>query len=289
MVKSFFKRLSPHFQFFAGVHELRKGNAILQAVEYERLKQELRETSPENPALSGFKVYSQTDEDGIIAAIFRKIPHQGNFVEIGVQSGTECNSLLLLLQGWKGVWLEGSAKYVSAIHQALGGTDFPGRFRARQAFVSKENIVGLIEESQAFLNCEELDLLSVDIDGNDVHVLRELLSAGRRPKVICVEYNAKFPPGISVSVRYSPDHVWDLTDYMGSSLQVMVDGLSGFGYVLLTCNIPGINAFFIREDLADAFTIYPLEKLYQPARHYLSPMQPPQVPSLGYLRDVLAS
>ena len=287
MVKNFFKRLSPYFQFFTGMHELRKGNAILQANEYERLKQELSKRSPENLALSGFKVYSQTDEDGIIAAILRRITHDKNFVEIGVQDGTECNSLLLLLQGWKGVWLEGSQRYVKEIGRGLGGTVFPGRFKAQQAFITKDNIVATIEECQAFLGCDELDLLSVDIDGNDLYVLGQLLSAGSRPKVICVEYNAKFPPGLGVSIAYVPDHVWDLSDYMGSSIQAMVDELSDFGYVLLTCNIPGINVFFVRQDLADAFKIYPLDQLYQPARHYLSPMQPPQPPSLGYLRDVL--
>ena len=85
---------------------------------------------PENLALCGYKVYSQTDEDGVIAAIFEKIEHGRNFVEIGTQDGTSMNSLLLLLQGWKGVWLEGNLKHIKEIDRALGDTIFPGRFKA---------------------------------------------------------------------------------------------------------------------------------------------------------------
>ena len=38
MVKRILKRLSFYLQLFTGVHELRKGTAIFQAREYERLK-----------------------------------------------------------------------------------------------------------------------------------------------------------------------------------------------------------------------------------------------------------
>lgn len=287
MLKSLFKRLSPKFQMFTGVHELRKGNVIAQAAEYDRLKAQLRATAPGNVALDGYKVYSQTDEDGIIDAVFKRLPNNRSFVEIGVQNGVECNSLLLLLKDWRGVWIEGSERYCAQIEAELGAREFPGRFRITSSFVRKDNIVELLRDAIAFLGVDELDFFSLDIDGNDRHVMEELIGAGVRPKLVCVEYNAKFPPPVAVTVRYAPDHVWDATDYMGSSLQSLVDLMVPLGYRLLTCNIPGINAFFIREDLAHLFPELPVEQLYQPFRYYLSPIQPAQPPSLGYLRERL--
>jgi hypothetical protein len=287
MLKAFFKRVSPKFQMFTGVHELRKGNAIVQAAEYDRLKTQVAAVAPDNVALSGYKVYSQTDEDGIIDAIFRRVPNNGTFVEIGVQNGVECNSLLLLLKDWRGVWIEGSERYCAQIESDLGAREFAGRFRVTNSFVRRDNIVSLLRDASSFLRVEEIDFFSLDIDGNDRHVMEELIDGGVRPKVICVEYNAKFPPPVSVTVRYAPDHVWDATDYMGSSLQSFVDLFAPRGYRLLTCNIPGINAFFIRDDFAHLFPEIPVETVYQPFRYYLSPIQPAQPPSLGYLREKL--
>ena len=62
----------------------------------------------------GFKVYSQNDEDGIIQEIFRRIGTQDRtFIEFGVANGYECNTAKLLLEGWRGLWIEG--------HPGLGG------------------------------------------------------------------------------------------------------------------------------------------------------------------------
>lgn len=271
---------------FAGITELRKGNAIVQAIEYDRLKDRMRATTPQNIALEGYKVYSQTDEDGIIDAIFRRVPHNRSFVEIGVQTGAECNTLTLLLRDWRGVWIDGDGAAVDTIKDKLGGIRFPGRFQVQNSFVSKGNIAHLITDARRFLGVEELDFLSLDIDGIDVYVMEELLRSGEHPKVVCIEYNGKFPLPIVAKPNYAADHVWDhVSDFMGASLQALLNALEPNGYRLLTCNIAGINAFFIRNDLSELFPVLPPEELYQPFRIYLSPIQPSQAPSLGYLKS----
>lgn len=282
------KRLSPRFQMFSGAHEMRKGTAIAQAAEYRALQALTEAASPGNIAGAGFKVYSQTDEDGIIEEMFRRIGGGRTFFEIGVQTGIECNSLYLLLKGWHGTWVEGSAAYVKQIGAALGGTEFPGRFQAVHSFVTRGNIRALYDQAASFVGAKDVDFFSLDIDGNDVHVLAELLGGGARPRVVCVEYHGKFPPPLSVASAYADDHVWDGSDYMGSSLQAFVDALGAHGYRLVTCNIPGINAFFVRGELAHHFPDLTVAQLYQPYRFYLSPFVPAQPPSLRYLRDLLA-
>ncbi len=55
-----------------------------------------------------FQVYSQNGEDGMIEEIFRRIGTTNKyFVEFGVENGLENNTLYLLLQDWKGSWVEG--------------------------------------------------------------------------------------------------------------------------------------------------------------------------------------
>lgn len=288
MFIAFMKWLSPRFQMFSGAHELRKGTAIAQAAEYRALKGIVEKASPENIALAGFKVYSQTDEDGIIQEIFDRIGTSHTFLEIGVQTGVECNTLYLLLKGWKGTWVEGSPSYVKQITAALDGTEFPSRFQALNSFVTRGNIVSIYDRAARFIGAENVDFFSLDIDGNDIHILRELLSSGARPRVVCVEYHGKYPPPLSIESAYADDHVWDGSDYMGSSLQAFVDMVGEFGYRLVTCNIPGINAFFVLETLSDSFPALPPAQLYQPYRFYLSPFPAAQAPSLRYLRDLLA-
>src|ERR1041385_838871 len=68
----------------------------------------------------GYKVFSQHDEDGILAEIFRRIGVRSRiFVEFGVGDGLESNSTYLLLQGWRGLWMEADRGQYNAILQNL--------------------------------------------------------------------------------------------------------------------------------------------------------------------------
>jgi hypothetical protein len=81
-----------------------------------RLQEKAMRNTPGNPASSGFKVYSQADEDGILEAIFGRLRiDQGNFVEIGCGNGLENNTHYMLLKGWRGFWVDGDPQNISAI------------------------------------------------------------------------------------------------------------------------------------------------------------------------------
>lgn len=66
-----------------------------------------RHRDPRRLTRYGRKVYSQNDEDGLIAEIFARIgvEHRG-FIEFGTETGIECNTTWLLMQGWQGLWIE---------------------------------------------------------------------------------------------------------------------------------------------------------------------------------------
>src|SRR5438270_13263720 len=62
----------------------------------------------------GYRVFSQNDEDGMVAEIFSRIGvTNATFVEIGVGDGTECNTLNLLALGWRGTWFERNPSVVA--------------------------------------------------------------------------------------------------------------------------------------------------------------------------------
>ena len=90
-------------------------------------------------------------------------------------------------------------------------------------------------------------MLSIDVDGNELYLLNKLSQI--KPRVIIVEYNSKFPPPIKKTIKYSPSFIWKYDDYSGSSLQLLTDNLNKKKYVLVGCNISGINAFFIKKEL----------------------------------------
>ena len=116
----------------------------------------------------GYKIYSQHDEDEIIQEIFRQIgPTSRTFVEFGVEDGLENNTLKLLLEGWSGLWIEGNPAAVLKIKQKFFDVLESGRLQVMAAFIDRDNINSLI--GAHFTG--EIDLLSIDIDGNDIYVL----------------------------------------------------------------------------------------------------------------------
>jgi hypothetical protein len=260
-------------------------DALLQlelAREFERLQAGLRLEMPENPAARGFKVYSQADEDGIIEAICERLGlATGSFVEIGCGNGLENNTHYLLLKGWRGVWVDGDPTHIAAITTALPASD---RLRVLHRMVDRDNATGILDDP-ARKDLGGVDLLSVDIDGNDLDVALACTTAWR-PKILIVEYNAKFPYGCIVQVRYDAAHRWRQDDYHGASLGACVRSLTP-DYVLVSCNLAGTNAFFVRRDLATAVADYPPQRLYQPARFHLTAIRSGHAASLSFLRAAL--
>ena len=218
----------------------------------------------------GYKVYSQNDEDGIINEIFNRIGTTNKFfVEFGVGNGLECNSHYLLLQGWRGVFIEGSEDYCEMINKNLKSPISNGKLTVLNRFIDAENINSILSETRA-ADINEIDLLSIDIDGNDYHVFNAINVVN--PRVIIIEYNAKFPPPIKWIMPYNPKNIWDGSDNHGASLEAITSLADSKGYQLVGTNLLGVNAFFVRKDLClnkfseDSSAI----NLYNPARYLIT-------------------
>jgi hypothetical protein len=210
----------------------------------------------------GFKAYSQNEEDGVISEIFARIGTTNKtFIEFGVQDGLECNTHLLLHMGWKGLWIDGSEESCRAIQAKFRYVIESGQLKAVNSFITRENINDIFTEN-GFSG--EIDLLSIDIDGNDYHIFKVINAVN--PRVIIVEYNAKFPPSCLWIMPYDAKHVWDSSDKHGASLKAFEELGTKKGYRLVGTERNGVNAFFVREDLAKNLFASPptAENLYNP-------------------------
>mgnify|MGYP000770601808 FL=1 len=105
---------------------------------------------------------------------------------------------------------------------------------------------------------QEIDFLSIDIDGNDWHVLEAILKRKQIiPRVICVEYNPLIPPAsdpmdcsTDYVLPYKEDWIWPVDDSQGASLSAYYHLCKNYGYRLVGTCVNGVNAFFIQENLA---------------------------------------
>src|SRR5579859_533347 len=166
--------------------------AIMARQEMVGVMAEPRLQDPLRLERSGFKVRSQFDEDGIIAEIFRRIGTTSRtFVEFGAGSGEENCTGFLLMQGWRGLWIEGDRALIPKIERSWAREITAGLLTVRNAMVTVDTIDDVISSAGV---AGEIDFLAVDIDGNDYHVLERIGAV--RPRAICTEYNASIPPEI---------------------------------------------------------------------------------------------
>jgi hypothetical protein len=252
--------------------------------EIRALLGDIRQRTPDNPALHGFKVFSQVDEDGIIEHIFERLGTGSTFVELGCGNGTENNTHYLALKGWRGVWVDGSEDNIS--HIAAGIPLDTPKLLVERMFITRDNIAAAARRWIDRLG-GTLDLMSLDIDGNDAVVLDAFLTVAL-PRVLVLEYNGKYPPPLKLSVAYNPTHGWAGDDYYGSSLQVFVDQLQG-RYKLVACSLTGANAYFVRNDHGAVFSDYTVRDLYMPGRNHLIQRRGSAAASLKHLANVVAA
>lgn len=256
-----------------------------------QLKQEIKARQPRNPVLNGWGSYAQFDEDGIIRDCLQKIATRtaltNTVVEIGCGDGKENNSHQLLLDGYSAVWVDGASTNIDNIRKQLGGTVFPDLL-VLEEMVSRQNAHHIAADAKNFLGSDSLDFFSLDIDGNDIHVCTPFIET-LNPKLVCVEYNAKFPPPTDLAIEYNESHIWSNDDFFGASLQAWVNFFKNHGYTLVCCNLTGANAFFVQNSLLGAFMLYAPEELYQPARYHLIGYPKGHPASLSWLRQRLTS
>lgn len=212
----------------------------------------------------GFKVYSQNEEDGLIEYLLGKIGTDNRtFVEFGTGEGLENNSMYLLLKGWSGLWIEGDPSRVEFAKQHFHRLIDAKRLQVIHGMVTPKNIESHLQSAGI---PAELDVLSIDIDGNDYWVWQAIEKF--RPRLVVMEYNVGFGPTAEWIMKFDPDHYWKGGRNFGASLKSYELLGTSKGYRLVGCNLNGTNAFFVRSDLIGGHFSEPYtsEHHFQPNR-----------------------
>jgi hypothetical protein len=170
------------------------------------------------------------------------------FVEFGVVDYLEANTRLLLqMQNWRGLVIDGSADNVLAIKRQ----DISWRhdLTTKCAFIDCGNINSLMTDA-GFQG--EIGLLSIDIDGNDYWVWKAIDTVN--PVIVLSEYNAVLGDLHELTVPYRADfdrsRAHYSNQYFGASIRALAALAKSKGYTFVGTTSTGCNAFFVRNDAA---------------------------------------
>jgi hypothetical protein len=111
--------------------------------------------------------------------------------------------------------------------------------------VTVENIETLCDK---YAIPKSIDFLSIDIDGNDWHIWREL-SKHVTARVVVIEFNASWPPPEDCVLPYDPQFAWTATCRYGASIQAYYNLARSLGYSLVYQEIKAINLFFVLDSV----------------------------------------
>ena len=117
---------------------------------------------------------------------------------------------------------------------------------AKKHFVTKDNINKILKQ---YNFDKKLSLLSLDIDGNDYWVLKNL---NLKADIVICEYNGLFGDINEITVPYSKnfnrskEHYSNL--YFGCSIKSLISLLKKKNYIFVGTNSAGNNAYFVNND-----------------------------------------
>lgn len=178
------------------------------------------------------KDYSQYGEQKIILETLAALGvEKGRLVDLGAGDGRYLsNTRALIEMGWQGHLFDGDPK---------GATD-----------VTKLWITENITYDLLMNGVISVDFLSIDLDGNDYHILDKVLgSCG--PHLVVAEINPIFQRDEAVVIPYNEAHVWNNDTYYGMSLAACEQLAQKHGYTLMYLH-HSLNAFLLRNDHAEA-------------------------------------
>ena len=190
------------------------------------------------------KATSQNGEDGIIKHIFNNIGIKNRkSCEIGFH-WKEANTINLMRNNWECLFIDANIFQIK-VFDIIWKSNFQNRNYEKSKAINCEININNINQILIENNfIDEVDFLSIDIDGNDYFVLKNITCCN--PRVICLEYNASFGPHLKVSVPLDSERTNPKIDYWGASYMAFVDLLSNYNLVAV---VAGVNLFFVRKDI----------------------------------------
>jgi hypothetical protein len=239
-----------------GLEELRSATGATEQRMQVLLRQQYRDLAVRGGPLPDFadvefRCNSQNGEDGILLYIFSLIGTTNRkALEICAGDGIECNTANLILNhGFRGLLFDGGTEAIErgrAFYATHPNTCIrPPHLAA--VWITAETVN---DQVAAHGFAGDIDLLSLDLDGNDYWVWQALTVV--RPRVVVLEFNSGCGPEVAATMSYKPDFRMDATvtfSHYGASLSAFVKLGRAKGYRMIGVQLLGFNAFFVRDDV----------------------------------------
>ncbi len=180
-------------------------------------------------------VASQTGEDGVLEKIFERIGTDSKFcVDLGAADGHFISNTFNLVHnhGWGAVLLEASRGEFGPLAERYADRK---DVLCLNEFVSVQNSLDHILAHTP--TPQNLDLLSIDIDGMDLVIWKEMEKY--RPRVVVIEANASMAPHVHF-VQTDPSR------HIGSSARALVETARQKGYELVAHLVS--NCVFVAQE-----------------------------------------
>jgi len=190
-------------------------------------------------------VYSQAGEDGIIEKILYELPVKDNWcVEFGAWDGQHLSNTRNLIENdnYNSIQIEANNDKYKDLVNFYGQNNNVTTVNSLVGWEPKNNLDCILKDTGVPVS---FDFLSIDIDGNDYHVLSAFSEFS--PKVICIEFNPTFP----VIARFVQKA--DVSINQGCSILSLVELAEKKGYKLVA--LLRFNAFFVKEEFFYLFDI----------------------------------
>ena len=190
-------------------------------------------------------IYSQFGEDGILSELIQRLPQESlNYtaVEFGAWDGIHLSNIANLVKShnFRACFIEANQKKFKELEK-----NYPEKHLLVNKFVKtsgNESLDFIFKE----LNLErDPDVLSIDIDGNDLNVWKSLKLF--RPKIVVIEYN----PTIPADVNYTQDDNFELK--IGNSALSISLFASSIDYGLV--GITDTNLIFVDSKYLEGLSV----------------------------------
>jgi hypothetical protein len=203
----------------------------------------------------GFSRFSEFEEDGQLLYLLTLAGSTSRtVVEISSQDGRVCMATNLLVHHrWQGFLFDGDPVFIGegqrffAAHPATRSA--PPVIRSE--WFTRENVNQVLAGAGV---PNEVDVLSLDIDGNDLYLWSAMTM---RPRILICEFNNAVPSELALTIPYKPDFSFtalsaDQAMFRSASLAAFVAVGRRKGYRLVGMNALGFNAVFLRDDVLAA-------------------------------------
>lgn len=196
------------------------------------------------------RISSQNSDEGKFLKEFIKKIDNKTFLELGFHP-MEFNTISLMTENYVGTIIDGNMKNVFFMKMLKLFHNY--KIRPVYKFLNKNNIFEFTKS--------KFGIFSIDIDGNDYWILKEILNLNNNFELIIVEYNSSFLDK-SITVPYDPNfnrHAKHNSGwYHGASLKAFVKLLKRYDYSLIK-TVGGNNAFFIKKYQLSKFNFKELD------------------------------